>query len=129
MQALTTTVARILYALPFGVFGLFHFMNAQQMSGMVPSFLPAATFWVYLTGLALLAACISMIIQKYARLATLLLAIMLGIFILTIHIPGVAAGNQPSMMNLLKDLALAAAALHWSGEFAKQEASKEKVTA
>ncbi|RMF61025.1 MAG: DoxX family protein, partial [Calditrichaeota bacterium] len=35
MQTLTTTVARVLFALPFGIFGLFHLMNGSQMSGMV----------------------------------------------------------------------------------------------
>ena len=30
MKVFTTTVARILFAIPFAVFGLFHFMNGMQ---------------------------------------------------------------------------------------------------
>ncbi len=115
MKALTTTVARYLYAIPFVIFGLFHFMNAGKMAPMVP--LPGGVFWIYLTGLGLVAAGISIIIQKRAKLAALLLGIMLLIFILTIHLPGLMneATMQTSMMNLLKDMALMGAAFTYSG--------------
>ena len=111
MKLLTTTVARYVFAIPFGIFGLFHFLNASQMAGMVP--IPGGVIWVYLTGVALLAACISIIIQKYTRWACLLLALMLIIFVLTLHLPGVfdEATRQMSMPNLLKDTALAGGAL------------------
>jgi len=32
-------IGRYLYALPFGVFGILHFVNAGQMAGMVPMLL------------------------------------------------------------------------------------------
>ena len=86
------------------------------MSGMVPSFLPAAIFWVYLTGLALILAAVSILIQKKARLACLLLAVMLIIFVLTIHLPGLGGENaQMAMPMLLKDTALAGGALAFAG--------------
>ena len=111
MKLLTTTIARYIFAIPFGIFGLFHFMNASQMAGMVP--IPGGVIWVYLTGVALLAACISIIIQKYTRWACLLLALMLIIFVLTLHLPGVfdEATRQGSMTMLLKDTAMAGGAL------------------
>ncbi len=115
MKALTSSVARILFALPMLIFGLFHFMNAGQMAGMVPGFIPGGVFWVYLTGLALIAAGVSFLINKYVKIAGLLLAIMLLIFVLTIHLPSVAGGNQQSMSALLKDFGLMAAALMVSG--------------
>ena len=34
MQALTSTVARVLFAVPFGIFGLLHLMGGQNMTGM-----------------------------------------------------------------------------------------------
>ena len=111
MKLLTTTIARYIFAIPFGIFGLFHFMNASQMAGMVP--IPGGVIWVYLTGVALLAACISIIIQKYTRWACLLLALMLIIFVLTLHLSGVfdEATRQGSMTMLLKDTAMAGGAL------------------
>lgn len=121
MQTLTTTVARVLYAVPFGIFGLMHLMAGGEMAGYIPSWLPGGVFWVYLTGLALIAACVSILIQKHARLASILLALMLGIFVLTLHIPGLMneATMQMSMAALLKDIALAGAALTYAGIFSK----------
>ena len=108
---------RIVYALPFGMFGLTHFMNAAQMAGIVPSWIPGGIFWVYVTGLVHLAVCISLIINKYVFPASLILAGMLIVFILTIHAPGLANAQtmQMSIISLLKDTALAGAALGWAG--------------
>ena len=115
MNVLTNKVARYLFALPFGVFGILHFMNASAMAGMVP--IPGGVFWIYLTGLAHLAACVSIIIEKYTRLAGILLGIMLLIFVLSIHLPAVIGGDQSSMTNLLKDIALAGAAWYIAGQY------------
>lgn len=115
MQVLTTTVARYLFAIPFIVFGLMHFMAGGDMAGMVPSFIPGGVFWIYLTGLANLGAGVSIIIKKKDKLATLLLGIMLIIFVLTIHLPAVMGGDQMAMSSILKDLALAGAAFTFSG--------------
>ena len=117
MHTLTSTGARIIYAVPFAIFGLFHFMNASAMAGMVP--IPGGVFWIYLTGAALIAASISILIRKEARLACLLLALLLAIFALSIHLPGAIDGNQASVTNMLKDLALAGAALGFAGRFEK----------
>lgn len=121
MNVLTNQVSRYLYALPFGVFGIMHFMNAGAMAGMVP--FPGGAFWIYLTGLALLAASISIIIEKKVRLAGLLLGIMLLIFVLSIHLPGVLSGGEAatsSMPNLLKDAALAGAAWYIAGNYGEE---------
>lgn len=116
MNVLTGSVARYLYALPFAVFGILHFMNAGAMGGMVP--IPGGVFWVYLTGIAMLAASISIIIEKYTRLACILLGVMLVIFVLSIHLPTVIGGEmQSGMTNLLKDLALAGGAWILAGNY------------
>jgi uncharacterized membrane protein YphA (DoxX/SURF4 family) len=109
-------IGKILFALPFGIFGIFHFMGADNMAGMIPSWLPGGVLWVYITGLALLAACISMLTGKMTRLATLLLGVMMLVFVLTIHLPGVMSGDQMAMPGVLKDLALAGAAFFVSGK-------------
>jgi len=119
MSMLTSTIARWLYALPFGIFGLMHFMAAGDMAGMVP--IPGGVFWVYLTGAALIAACVSFIIEKQTRLAGLLLALMLIIFVLSIHLPNVMGGDQASMSSMFKDLALAGAALFIAGNYTDKE--------
>ena len=111
-----TKLGRFLLALPMAMFGVIHLMAADNMAGMVP--LPGGAIWVYITGVALIAAAASIIIQKKARLAATLLAILLLIFVFTIHLPGVLAGGdggQMSMMSLLKDLAIAGGALIFAG--------------
>jgi uncharacterized membrane protein YphA (DoxX/SURF4 family) len=111
-----TKIGRFLLAIPMAVFGVLHFMAADAMAPMVP--IPGGAIWVYVTGLALLAAAASIILQKKARLASTLLAIMLLIFVFSIHLPGVMAGGdggQTSMMSLLKDLAIAGGALIYAG--------------
>jgi len=104
-------VGRIVFAVPFIVFGILHFMNAGAMTGMVPSYIPGGVFWVYLTGLALILAGVSIIIQKYAYSASLLLAALLLIFVLTIHLPAVIGGDRMAISGLLKDTALIGGAL------------------
>jgi putative oxidoreductase len=105
------TIGRYLFTLPFAIFGLMHLMNASDMAGMVPSFVPGGVLWVYLTGLALLAASVSFIIQKKVYLAALLTAALMFVFVLTIHLPGLIGGNMMSMGGILKDLGLAGGAL------------------
>ncbi len=127
MNSTIGKIGRFVYATPFAIFGLFHFMNANAMAGMVP--LPGGVFWVYLTGVALIGASFSLIIQKKVKLVALLLGIMLLIFALSIHLPGVISGGegmQSSMSSMLKDLALSGAAFFVSGVYSDKEDSTEE---
>jgi len=117
MDLLTKTIARYIFAVPFAIFGLMHLMNGGAMAGMVPSFIPGGVLWVYLTGIALIAASVSIIMQKMEKMAALLLGVLLIIFVLTIHLPMVMNPDtmQMGMPNMLKDLSLAGAAFFFSG--------------
>ena len=114
-------VGRIVFAVPFGIFGMMHLMMASNMTGMVPSWVPGGVFWVYLTGLALLAAAISIVTKKHIYLASVLLAVLLIVFILTIHLPSIMGGDQMAMGSLLKDMSLAGGALSIAGLFKDNE--------
>ncbi|OGU59873.1 MAG: DoxX family protein [Ignavibacteria bacterium RBG_13_36_8] len=116
-----TVIGKYLYVIPFIIFGIMHFMNGSAMAGYIPSFIPGGIFWVYLTGLGLILAPIAVFINKYAKLAMLLLGIMLLVFVLTIHLPGVLNSQTMGMYlpNFLKDLALAGAAFFFYGHFDK----------
>jgi uncharacterized membrane protein len=118
-----TTIGRILFALPFAVFGLNHFFMVDFYTGMLTSFIPGSSFTILLTGLALIAASISIIIKKYIKLSCILLAILLLLFILTIHIPQLfdASTKMFAMVALLKDLALMGGALMIAGIYQKGE--------
>lgn len=113
------TIARICFGIPFLIMGLMHLAYAKGMAAAVPAFIPGGVLWIYITGLGLIAAGGSFIINMYTKWAGICLAGMLLIFILTIHIPGLASKIPMtvrwSTVNLFKDFALAAGALFISG--------------
>lgn len=114
------TVSRIsivLLAIVLLVFGAYHFMKPQNLVGYIPSFLPGGIIWIYLTGAAFILAAIAFITNKMVRIAGYMLALLLFIFVLTMHLPNfMNSGSndlkQMALVNLLKDTALAAFALH-----------------
>ena len=110
-QLLPPKFLRILFALPFLVFGAFHLMSAEQMQGAVPPYVPGGMIWIYVTGAFLILAAIALIINKFAKAAGYLLGIMLLVFIITIHLPGAMKGDQMAVTGLLKDFALMIAAM------------------
>jgi uncharacterized membrane protein len=116
MKSLTGSTARIIFAIPFGLFGVMHFMKTDMFAGMVPSFVPGGVFWVYLIGLALLAATAAIISGKMAREAALGLAALMLVFILTIWLPKLmgapdAAAMGMALGSLFKEIGLMAGAL------------------
>ncbi len=106
-----TKIATIIYALTITMLGVTHLQVGEGMAGLVPSWLPGGGIWVYVTGVCLILAAISIIIGKFTRIACFLLAAMLLIFVLTIHLPHVLGGDQMAMGSVLKDTAMAMAAL------------------
>lgn len=108
------TIGKILYALPLLIFGMMHFMKGGEMSGMLQNW-PAALFFVYLSGAGLVLAAVSIIINKYTRLASLLLAVELLLIIVFMQIPGLMSDDpmtmQMAMMMTLKDMGLMGGAL------------------
>lgn len=119
MHALPT-VGRYLFAIPMAVFGVFHFMNGEAMAGMVP--IPGGVLWIYVTGVALLAAAVAIMTGKMATLACQLLAVFLLLTAFTVHLPAVLGGDQNAVSQVLKDVALAGGALVLSGVFSSDSA-------
>ncbi|NOQ27061.1 MAG: DoxX family protein [Bacteroidales bacterium] len=118
-----TTIGRILFALPFAVFGLNHFLMVDFFTGMLNSFIPGTSFTIILTGIALIAASISIIFKKYIKLSCILLAFLLFIFIVTIHIPQLFDPEKKllAFMSLLKDVTIMGGALMIAGIYQKGE--------
>jgi uncharacterized membrane protein len=106
-----TKIASIIYALTVLMFGVTHLRVGDGMAGLVPSWLPGGGIWVYVTGVCLILASLSIIIGKYTRIACYLLAALLLVFVLTIHLPHLMGGDQMAMGSVLKDTAMAAGAL------------------
>lgn len=110
-----TGLGKYFYAIPMLVFGIFHFMGADQMAGMAPG----GAITVYITGLAFVLFAVSVLIGKYDKLAAVLLAIMLLLFVLLIHLKGATSGDQMATISALKDLALVGAALMYAHSMAR----------
>ena len=104
-----TRAATVLYALIWAYFGVNHMVHAKDMAPMVP--IPGGVFWVFITGVGMLLACIAIILNKKAKLACYLLALMLLIFIFTIHVPGLTRNDPMAATMLLKDIGLMAGAI------------------
>jgi uncharacterized membrane protein len=77
----------IIFALTILSFGLNHYLYAKAASAYMPGWIPAKLFWMYLTGTALSASGIGMLLNIRTRLAATLLGIMIFIWILLLHIP------------------------------------------
>ena len=82
---------RLFFAIPMGVFGTEHFTVTAGIAALVPSWIPAHTFWVYLVGVGFLCAALSIAVLVQARLAAALVGMTFLIFVLVMDIPGVVA--------------------------------------
>lgn len=105
-----------LFAVPWIVMGIQHYMYAGFVATLVPSFIGGKLFWVYLTGTAMIAAGISFISNIKIPLAATMLALMLMIFILLIHVP--ILSGHPLLINwtrVFQDIALLGTAFMVTG--------------
>jgi putative oxidoreductase len=118
-----STIGRILFAIPFAIFGLNHFLFLNFYIGTVSSFIPLGPYTIILTGIFLIMASLSIIFNKYIKVSTILLSILLLIFILTIHSPGLfdPANWQFALIELLKDTSLLGGSLMIAGMMYEKE--------
>ena len=105
-------IGRILFALPFGIMGLNHFLMTNVFLGMMSSFIPGGAYSILITGAFLIIASISIMLNKNIQIACFGLAALLFIFIVSIHIPGLFTSDwQTALIELLKDTGLMGGAI------------------
>ena len=76
---------------------------------MVP--VPGGVFWVYFTGICLIAGAVGLFIPKLAQLAGALLGVLILIFAFSIHLPAINGEHgQEHLMLFFKDLGIAGGA-------------------
>lgn len=68
------------------IFGIDHFVYRDFVSGLVPKWIPLPVFWTYFTGIALLGSAFSIAFNFKVKLVAQLLAVMLFIWLATIHV-------------------------------------------
>jgi uncharacterized membrane protein len=102
------------------IFGIYHIQNPRNMVSYVPTNLPGGITWVYVVGVVLILAAVSFIFNRFVKITAYLLALLLIIFVLTIHLPtynqaGDVDVRRTHFIDMLQNFALAAFALHIAG--------------
>lgn len=106
-----TSAGRILFALPFAIFGINHFVMMDYYTGMLTSFIPMGAYTIIITGILMILTSISIMTKKYIIQSTIILASLLFLFIVTIHIPNLINSSdinatRITLIALLKDISL-----------------------
>lgn len=74
------------------VCGLQHFVYADFVTALVPSWIPGRRFWTYLTGAALIAGGIGILVPWISERAATLTAAMVLLWVVLLHIPRAVTG-------------------------------------
>ncbi|MGD1848954.1 MAG: hypothetical protein ACFB10_26480 [Salibacteraceae bacterium] len=106
------------FILPFAAFGFLHFGPLEFSLPYIPSYLPFPAFWVYFTGVCLMAFTLSSILKRWDGLAALLLGVMLLLFVFLIHIPKAIEGDFLQVIATIRDTGMAGAAFIYAAKIA-----------
>lgn len=100
-------LGRIIFSLPFIFFGMYRFWNMDFFIGLSPDWVPVPQLWISLVGFGLVAASVSIIINKHAHLASLMLAGMIFLLACSVHVPNTILNwNDPTMRSISMALAM-----------------------
>jgi uncharacterized membrane protein len=87
-------IAHVLYGLSLIFFGSAHFIDLKDTLALIPDWLPGHVFLAYFTGGTFIAAGVSVLAGRCARLAAILSAFQIGLFLFLVWVPIVAAGSR-----------------------------------
>lgn len=120
------TLGRFLFAFSLIVFGVQHFMYAGFVATVVPSWIPGPLAWTYITGVAMIAAGLSLAVGTKAHLAAALLGVMFLLWVAILHAPRVAAHVQNENEWNSAAVALAMGGAAWVVAEARQRRAADK---
>jgi uncharacterized membrane protein YphA (DoxX/SURF4 family) len=114
---------RYLIAVSLIVFAVQHFMYARFVANLVTAWIPAHLFWAYFTGIAFVAAALSIAAGRAVRLSGILLGAMFLLWVFVLHIPRVAHAthNGDEVTSLLVALAMSGIGFALAGKSYSKE--------
>jgi uncharacterized membrane protein YphA (DoxX/SURF4 family) len=114
------SLGRWLFAIPFAILGLINLLSIDAMvHSFVPTYMPMPKVWVVAGGISLVAASLSMLIGKWDKLASVLLAVYLLLMVVLVHLQAAMGGSISAQFLLFKDMALAGGAMLYAQHLAK----------
>ena len=105
-------IAHVLYGFSLIFFGSAHFIDVKDTLSLIPNWIPGHAFWACFTGGTFIGAGVAVLSGRCARLAASLSAVQIGLFLLLVWLPIVAAGSKVSFQwseTILNGALLAAA--------------------
>jgi uncharacterized membrane protein len=117
----TSKRGRLLAAVLLGAFlvvgGVQHFVYADFVEQLVPAWMPGRRSWVFVTGVALVAGGVGVVIPRTMRAAAPLVALMIFLWVLLLHIPRALAmwPDAGEIAGIFEALAISGTALLVAG--------------
>jgi hypothetical protein len=114
---IVSRIAIYALALMLIAIGIYHLNQPSDLLVYVPDFLPGGIVCAYVVGSCFILVGISFLTNYYVKITSYALAVLLLAFALFVHLPnyfnaGVAEMRTFALINMLKDIAIAAFALH-----------------
>jgi uncharacterized membrane protein YphA (DoxX/SURF4 family) len=96
------------------VFGATHIKYVQFTATMVPAWIPPnQIFWAYATGIVHVVAGLSLLSGIRSQLGATVLAVMMGVFVILVHIPRVVASPGEQLEWIMLGVALSLSGAAW----------------
>ena len=90
---------RFFFAITLVVFGFEHFVYPAFVAMLVPAWIPGHLFWTYFAGVSLIAGGVGVMVKPAARIASLMVGIMIFLWLLMLHIPRAIADPRTGVGN------------------------------
>ena len=109
-------LTNLCFAIPLAVFGAEHFALGNSMIGLVPPYMPGRLSWIYIVGVALIIASLSIATRIQVRWSGLLFAIMMFLFVAMIHLPGaIKSGDRIIWTIVIREMSFGGGGLVLAG--------------
>ena len=112
----------LFYAAPLAAFGTEHFTVTDDITSLVPAWIPWHYFWAYFVGTCFIAAPLSIVTRIQARLSASLLALTFFLFVVLMDVPGWAQDPRDRFAAALalRELSFSGGALALAASLADQ---------